>query len=70
MRILYLFHENVDKEIWNKKLKQFKVYRQIHGWLSGEHRLICGFRNKDKVFYIIRPCNTTQGLVSMHNYVL
>lgn len=39
-------------------------------YLYKEHKRTYGFRNRDKVFYVICPSASSQGLFSIHNYVL
>lgn len=48
-------------------IKGSKLYQT---YLYAEHRRIYGLRNRDKTFYIICPSTATQGLMSIHNYVL
>ncbi len=44
-----------------------KMYQE---YLYKEHKRTYGFRNRDKVFYVICPSASSQGLFSIHNYVL
>ena len=47
-----------------KGSKKYQIY------LLKEHKRIYGFKNKEKTFYVICPYGSTQGLMSIHNYVL
>lgn len=47
-----------------KGSKRYQEYRYK------QHKRIYGLRNKDKIFYIICPSASSQGLMSIHNYVL
>lgn len=57
---------NIAKVIWRYWLK---IYRGIR---NDEIHLCCGTKNRDIIFYVIRPSSSAQrvGLMSIHNYVL
>lgn len=70
MRMLYLCRVNFNKTILGRAVRRFKIYHIVKDRLFEEHRVVCGLRNRDKTFYLIRPFGETQGLMSIHNYVL
>lgn len=70
MRIVYLCRINFSKTIIGRALRRFELYNKIKDRFFEEYRISLGWANRNKVFYIIRPFGETQGLMSIHNYVL
>ncbi|MCM1182298.1 MAG: hypothetical protein NC337_02865 [Roseburia sp.] len=58
------------KETFYAACSIVKGSRKYQEYLYKEHKRVYGFRNRDKVFYVICPSASTQGLFSIHNYVL